>query len=66
MISLQTANTLCLMQRHPRRISITISHAVYEALVERSNQEGRSISNLCAFLLEDSVRLETLGFRKSA
>ena len=44
------------MQRQPRRISITLSYHVHEALLSRSEEEGRSVSNLCAFLLEDSLR----------
>ena len=45
--------------RQPRRISVTLSHHVHEALLERSQEEGRSISNLCAFLLEDSLIVES-------
>lgn len=41
------------MQRQPRRISITISYQVYQTLLNRSEEEGRSMSNLCAFLLEE-------------
>ena len=44
------------MQRQPRRISITLSYHVHEALLSRSDEEGRSVSNLCAFLLEDALR----------
>lgn len=45
-----------MMQRQPRRISITLSYHVHEALLSRSEEEGRSVSNLCAFLLEDALR----------
>lgn len=44
------------MQRQPRRISITLSYQVHEALLSRSEDEGRSLSNLCAFLLEEALR----------
>jgi hypothetical protein len=44
------------MQRQPRRISITLSYQVHEALLSRSEEEGRSLSNLCAFLLEEALR----------
>ena len=44
------------LQRQPRRISITLSYHVHEALLTRSEEEGRSVSNLCAFLLEDALR----------
>jgi hypothetical protein len=29
---------------------------VHEELLKRSEEEGRSMSNLCAFLLEDALR----------
>lgn len=44
--------------RSPRRVSITVSHAVAERLQSRSDEEGRSTSNLAAFLLE--VALDAL------
>ncbi len=47
---------LRMLQRQPKRISITLSHHVHEALLNRSEEEGRSVSNLCAFLLEDALR----------
>ena len=47
---------LRILQRQPRRISITLSFHVYEELLKRSEEEGRSMSNLCAFLLEDALR----------
>lgn len=47
---------LRILQRQPRRISITLSYHVHESLLRRSDDEGRSLSNLCAFLLEDSLR----------
>ena len=47
---------LRILQRQPRRISITLSFHVHEELLKRSEEEGRSVSNLCAFLLEDALR----------
>ena len=47
---------LRMLQRQPRRITITLSYHVHEALLTRSEEEGRSVSNLCAYLLEDSLR----------
>lgn len=47
---------LRMLQRQPRRTTITLSYHVHEALLTRSEEEGRSVSNLCAFLLEDSLR----------
>jgi hypothetical protein len=41
--------------RSPKRISITIPYAMFEKIVERSNKEGRSLSNLAAFILEQGM-----------
>ena len=40
------------MQRKPQRVSVTISWALYQRLLERSDFEGRSLSNLAAHILE--------------
>ena len=47
-----TASGVQLLSRHPQRISITISWALYQRLTSRSDYEGRSLSNLAAHLLE--------------
>lgn len=44
-----------LAKRSPRRISITVSHALGERLELCAMQQGRSLSNLCAYLLEIAV-----------
>jgi hypothetical protein len=49
---------LRVLQRQPRRVSITLSYHVHEALLSRSEEEGRSVSNLCAFLLEEALMRE--------
>jgi hypothetical protein len=41
----------------PVRVTITIPHNAYQALVERSNKQGRSLSNLAAFLLESALEM---------
>jgi hypothetical protein len=41
--------------RSSQRLTITVAHATLQALVERSNTEGRSLSNLAAYLLESSL-----------
>lgn len=40
------------MQRTPQRVSITLSWHLHQRLMERSDFEGRSLSNLAAHLLE--------------
>ncbi|MEX0587809.1 MAG: hypothetical protein WD136_01000 [Cyanobium sp.] len=41
--------------RTPKRLSVTLPEATYDRLVQKSGWEGRSISNLAAFLLERAV-----------
>lgn len=45
-------NAIRVMTATPRRISVTIPRCTYKALLQRSNDDGRSISNLAAFILE--------------
>jgi hypothetical protein len=44
--------------RTPKRISVTLPYAPYKALEERSTYEGRSLSNLAAFLIEEALDQE--------
>lgn len=44
--------------RSPRRMTITLPYATYQRLVERSDGEGRSLSNLSAFLLESALGVQ--------
>lgn len=45
--------------RSPTRISITVPHCTYQHLLRRSDAEGRSLSNLAAFLLELTIEKST-------
>ena len=47
--------------RSSQRLTITVAHATLDALVERSNHEGRSLSNLAAYLLESSLASRSGG-----
>lgn len=40
--------------RKPQRLTITVSFQLYARLERRAVDEGRSLSNLCAYLLERS------------
>jgi len=42
--------------RSPRRVTITLPYATFTDLQQRADDEGRSLSNLAAFLLETSLR----------
>ena len=41
--------------RSSQRLTITVPQATLEALANRSSSEGRSLSNLAAYLLEASL-----------
>ncbi|MFN7901160.1 MAG: ribbon-helix-helix domain-containing protein [Synechococcaceae cyanobacterium] len=41
--------------RKPVRITITIANATFDQLQRRSDLEGRSMSNLSAYLLEGAL-----------
>jgi hypothetical protein len=44
-----------LMKRTPRRISATFNWQTAQRLQERADLEGRSVSNLVAFLVENAM-----------
>jgi hypothetical protein len=56
-IQAQAANRAKLtpLQRSPRRVTITVPYAMYSELLARSDQQGRSLSNLAAFLIEAAL-----------
>lgn len=41
--------------RSPRRVTITLPYSTFQALQDRADGEGRSLSNLAAYLLESSL-----------
>jgi hypothetical protein len=43
---------LAIAKRKPARITITISYALHQRLITTALDQGRSISNLCAHVLE--------------
>ncbi len=45
--------------RSPKRLTITIPYTVFAALEKRSTVEGRSLSNLAAYLLEHTLQPQT-------
>jgi hypothetical protein len=42
--------------RKPVRITITVPYSTHLALEDRSDEEGRSLSNLAAYILENALR----------
>jgi hypothetical protein len=47
---------LAITFRKPVRITITVPHSTHLALADRSDEEGRSLSNLAAYILENALR----------
>lgn len=39
------------LTRKPQRLTITVSWSVYQSLIEASDEQGRSISNMAAYWL---------------
>ena len=54
--ALVAASRFQTMMRKPQRITITLPWALYQALVQESGRQGRSMSNLASFLLERDCR----------
>lgn len=46
---------LAALHRKPQRLTITISAGTFERLADRAGLEGRSLSNLAAYLLETAL-----------
>ncbi|MEY2643846.1 MAG: hypothetical protein RLZZ611_495 [Cyanobacteriota bacterium] len=44
-----------LATRAPKRVTATIPWAILEKLLQRSSEEGRSLSNLISYILERGV-----------
>lgn len=47
--------------RAPQRVTITLNYAAYKSLEKRSTVEGRSMSNLAAFILENALTKKSKG-----
>jgi hypothetical protein len=43
-------------QKNTVRITITIPGYIHDRMIAVSNNQGRSISNLCAFILENHLK----------
>ncbi len=53
----QQQERLGFRSRKPQRITITVSHSVYQALLEESLCQGRSLSNLASVWLEQRAQV---------
>ena len=47
-----TPMALKLNTRKPQRITITVSWSLYQSLLDASDEQGRSLSNIAAYWLE--------------
>jgi hypothetical protein len=50
-----TLKSLALLKRSTQRITVTVSNAVYVSLNALSLEQGRSTSNLAAYLVERAL-----------
>ena len=57
-MEITTTAQLRYSMRKPQRVTITVNYRVHKDLVERSLEEGRSLSNLIAHLLEKAIENE--------
>lgn len=48
-----------LISRKPIRITATITWSTYQTLIQKSDLEGRSLSNLTSFILETYLQAST-------
>jgi hypothetical protein len=56
MLSANPPPSLQVSFRKPVRITITVPHSTHSALADRSDKEGRSLSNLAAYILENALK----------
>ena len=52
---------VAIAKRKPTRITITVSHHLFEAITYQADYQGRSTSNLAAFLLEAALEGQRIG-----
>ena len=52
--------TLCLSVKNPKKISVVLRQDIVQNLQDLAEYEGRSMSNLCAHLLEKAVKDQKL------
>ena len=55
MVSFLSGSRQSLSFRSTKRLTVTVPQSTLEALAERSGREGRSLSNLAAYLLESAL-----------
>jgi hypothetical protein len=57
LINIQASPSLGNASRKPQRITITVSWSTYQALIDTSAHQGRSLSNTAAYWLERQAEL---------
>ena len=58
-MALPHTERIAMMKRAPVRISITLPYLIHKQLDDRATFEGRSLSNLCAYLLQRGIEAQT-------
>ena len=49
---------VCPSLKNPKKVSVVLRQDLVEALADLAEYEGRSMSNLCAHLLEKAIKQE--------
>jgi predicted HicB family RNase H-like nuclease len=52
---LSLRDRLARAKRSPKRVCVTLSHTLHERVLAASLEQGRSLSNLCAHLIETAM-----------
>jgi len=52
--------------RSSQRLTVTLPHGTFEGLMKRSLEEGRSLSNLAAYLLESALEQRAAALSSAA
>ena len=53
--ALPLPDRVAVAKRRPQRITITVSYALHQRLIDQADYQGRSTSNLAAVLLEAAL-----------
>lgn len=52
---LSLRDRLARAKRSPKRVCVTLNHTLHERVLAASLEQGRSLSNLCAHLIESAM-----------
>lgn len=62
----QALTRLQIIGRKPQRISITLPYHVWKELQDLADEEGRSLSNLSVFIVEQGLVIRRTGTKQAS